>query len=276
MTRLLAPLALAALTLALPSSVFAHRSWILPNATVVEGKDPSVTLDAAVSEDLFEYDTNALQIDTLRVTAPDGSQLTPESRHPGRRRTSFEVKLPQAGTYRIAGTSESASASWKVGTETKRWRGKVEDIAKEVPAGATELQVTRSFARVETFVAQGEPGKTVPAPQGTGLELLPLTTPVDINTGEVSKFRLLLDGQPAVNVDVTLVRAGHRYRYKMGDVGIKTDAKGEFSITWTEAGRYWLGASTGGRPGMGGEAPAASATPQRRTTYSATLEVLPQ
>jgi uncharacterized GH25 family protein len=271
----LALLALSALAFT-SGNALAHRTWLLPHATVVEGKDPSVTLDAAVSEELFEFDTNALQLDTLRVTAPDGTQLAPESRQPGRRRTSFEVKLPQEGTYRIAGTVESAMASWKVGNETKRWRGKVEDIAKEVPKNAAELQLTRTFARVETFVAQGEPGKTVPAPAGVGLELLPLTQPVDLNTGDVSKFRLLLDGQPAANVDVTLVRGGHRYRYKMGETALKTDAQGEFSITWAEAGRYWLGASVGARGGMGDAAAATAGQPQRRATYSATLDVLPQ
>ncbi len=268
-------LLLAALSAA--PAAHAHRTWLLPSATVVEGREPSVTLDAAVSEDLFEFDTNALQLETLQVTAPDGSSLAPESRQAGRRRTSFELKLPQPGTYRIAGVVESAMGSFKQNGETKRVRGTVESLKKDIPADATEVQITRSLGRVETFVSQGEVGQTVPAPSGTGLELLPLTPPNEISTGDTSRFRLLLDGQPAANVDLTLVRAGHRYRYKMGDVGLKTDAQGEFSITWQDAGRYWLGASTGGRP-PGAQAPAANtlATPGYRATYSATLEVLPQ
>ncbi len=281
-TRRLLARSFALLALALLSSApaLAHRTWLLPAATMVEGKDPSVTLDAAVSEDLFEFDTNALQIDTLRITAPDGSALVPESRHQGKRRTSFEVKLPQAGTYRIAGVAETAMASYKLDGETKRWRGLADAAAKEIPAAATEVQVTLTHSRVETFVTQGEPGATVPGPSGVGLELLPLTRPTDLSTGEVSKFRLLLDGKPAADIDVTLVRSGHRYRYKMGEISLKTDAKGEFAVTWTDAGRYWLGASTGGRAGMDAEAASApakpSAAPAKRATYSATLEVLPQ
>jgi hypothetical protein len=55
----------------------------------------------------------------------------------------------------------------------------------------------------------------------------------------------------------------------MGEIALKTDAAGEFSVAWPEAGRYWLGVSHGGRPpgGPGGS---------RRESYSATFEVLPK
>jgi uncharacterized GH25 family protein len=187
--------------------------------------------------------------------------------------------------------AEAAMASYKVGTETKRWRGPAAALQSNVPADAQELQITHTFTRVETFVSQGEPSAHVPAPQGTGLELLPLTSPTDLSTGDTSRFRLLQDGKPAPQgVDVTLVRAGHRYRYKMAEISLKTDAQGEFSVTWVDAGRYWLGASVGGRPAMMGAdvgtaqanaapaptAKAAPTTPIRCASYSATFEVLPR
>ena len=79
----------------------AHRTWLLPSSTTFSGKDPVVTVDAAVSEDLFEYDTNALALDGLLIIAPDGSKLAPENRSAARRRASFDLKLTQPGTYRI-------------------------------------------------------------------------------------------------------------------------------------------------------------------------------
>lgn len=49
-----------------------------------------------------------------------------------------------------------------------------------------------------------------------------------------------------------------------------TDANGEFSVTWPEAGMYWLEtSSTDNKTSL----PQAK---QRRLSYVATLEVLPQ
>ncbi|HET7793140.1 MAG TPA: DUF4198 domain-containing protein [Rhizobacter sp.] len=272
LTRLsLALLAAAAL---LPTAAHAHRTWLLPSATVVSGKEPTVVVDAAVSEDLFEYDTNALALDGLSITAPDGGKSKPEAVTTTRRRNSFDFKPTQPGTYRIVNFSESAMASYKLGGETKRWRGSLEAMAKEIPANAEELQVTRTQARVETYVTYEQDDKrpVAPsfAPQGTGLELIPLSAPTDLSVGDTSSFRLLIDGQPAANIDVTLIRGGNRYRYKMGEIALKTDAQGQFSVKWPEAGRYWIGANTGGR-GPGGTA----AQPARRASLSATVEVLP-
>ena len=271
------PLALLSLAALLPSAAHAHRTWLLPSATVVSGKEPQVSVDAAVSEDLFEYDTNSLALDGLSIVAPDGSKLSAENLGTTRRRSSFDVKLTQPGTYRIVNFNETASASYKIGGETKRWRGSLDALAKEVPANAEELQVTRMQNRVETYVTNDNKAdpKTDPktgkafTPQGSGLELIPLTTPTDLSAGDSSSFRLLLDGKPAADVDVTILRGGNRYRYKLGEIALKTDAQGQFSVKWPEAGRYWIGASHSVRAADG-------VPPTRRTSASATVEVLPQ
>jgi uncharacterized GH25 family protein len=138
-----------------------------------------------------------------------------------------------------------------------------------VPADAQDLQVTRQLARAETFVTNETPGALAPALSGDGLELQPLTNPTDLSVGDASRFRVLLDGQPYANADVTLIRGGNRYRYKMGELALKTDAAGEFGVAWPEAGRWWLGISHGGRA-------AGAPAPARRESYSATFEVLPQ
>jgi len=273
------PIALLSLAAVLPTAAHAHRTWLLPSATVVSGKEPQVSVDAAVSEDLFEYDTNSLALDGLSIVAPDGSKLNAENLGTTRRRSSFDVKLTQPGTYRIVNFTETATASYKIGGETKRWRGSLDALAKDVPANAEELQVTRMQNRVETYVTNDNKtdNKADPkaskafTPQGSGLELIPLTTPTDLSAGDSSSFRLLLDGKPAVDLDVTILRGGNRYRYKMGEIALKTDAQGQFSVKWPEAGRYWIGANAGGR-GPGGTA----AQPARRASLSATVEVLPQ
>jgi len=270
--RLLVALAAAGLTL----SAQAHRTWLLPSATLVDGANPVVSVDAAVSEDLFEFDTTALELDELVVTAPDGSVSKAEARTASRRRTSFDVRLGQKGGYRIAGVSDTAMASWKAGGETRRWRGAPAALAKEVPADAPDLQVTRMLNRVETFVSDEQAGPVAPAVAGLGIELQPLDAPTDLSAGDTTRFRLLLDGKPWGNADVTVIRGGNRYRYKMGEIALKTDADGGFAVTWPESGRWWLGASHGGRR-PGAEPPRGTpAAPARREGYSATFEVLPR
>jgi uncharacterized GH25 family protein len=270
----------AALFALAPLGAHAHRTWLLPSATLVDGAKANVSIDAAVSEDLFEFDTVALALDTLVITAPDGSSVAPESRTAGKRRTTFELPLAQKGTYRIAGVSDTAMASYKLGGETKRWRGSPDAVAKEIPADATDVVVTRMHSRVETFVTNDTPSAKAVTPTGVGLELVPMTNPTDLSAGDSTRFQLLLDGKPAANADVTVIRGGNRYRYKLGEIGLKTDAQGGFSVKWAEAGRYWIGASAGGRgPGGAGAAsapPSPPAPPARRVSYSGTFEVLPK
>ena len=119
-------------------TALAHHTWLIPSASLVEGKEPWVSLDAAVSENLFEFDTTALQVDALTVIAPDGTAATADNRVAGRKRTSFEVQLKQIGTYRFSAFNDSHFASYKVGGETKRWRGKLDALAREVPPEAQE------------------------------------------------------------------------------------------------------------------------------------------
>ena len=274
-------LALLAFGALLSLSAQAHRPWLLPSATLTDGPAPVVSVDAAISEDLFEFDSFPLALDALRVTAPDGSAVATDSRTEARRRVTFDLKLTQKGTYRIAGVTDTAMASWKVGGETRRWRGAPADLARQVPADAQELQVSRQLARAETFVTNEAPSALPAAVTGEGLELLPLGNPTDLSVGDSTRFRMLLDGKPYAGADVTVIRGGNRYRYRMGEIALKTDGAGEFSVAWPEAGRYWLGVSHGGRGGPGapgaasGAAPSGAA-PARRESYSATFEVLPK
>ena len=274
MRHALPRLALLAGTAALSLAAHAHRPWLLPSATVADGNAPTVSVDAAISEDLFEFDSFPLMLDTLRVTAPDGSAVAADARVEARRRVTFDVKLTQPGTYRIAGVTDTAMASWKAGGETRRWRGSPAALAKEVPADAQELQVMRQLARAETFVTNEAPSPLSTALTGEGLELVPLGNPTDLSVGDTTRFRMLLDGKPYANADVTVIRGGNRYRYNMGEIALKTDAAGEFGVAWPEAGRYWLGVNHGARgPGA---APPLGGAPLRRESYSATFEVLPK
>jgi hypothetical protein len=266
---------LIALTLATTAlAAHAHHPWLLPSHTLVDDKDGQVAIDAAASEDLFEFDTRGLPLDGLVVTGPDGRPVEPGAVNAAsRHRTSVALTLPRPGTYRIANVSQGVMASYRVQGETQRFRGTAEAWEKARPAAAEELRVTHTASRIETFVARERPGGQPVLPTGAGLELIPLDAPVDLSDGDRTRFRLLLDGQPLPDAAVSLLRGGNRYRYKMGEQTLRTDARGEFSITWAEPGRYWLGV-THSVPAPGATEP--RTPPQRRASYAATFEVRPR
>jgi len=267
MATRLAVLALAALA---PLAAHAHRQWLLPSATVLSGSEPWVTVDAAVSNDLFYFEHVPMRLDKLVVTAPDGSAAKAENAATGRYRSTFDLRLAKPGTYRVAVVNSGLFASYKVDGQAKRWRGSAEAFAKEVPANAQDLQVTQAEGRVETFVTAGKPSSDALKPTGRGLELAPITHPNDLVAGEAASFRLLLDGKPAANVKVEVVPGGIRYRDQLHEIAATTDADGKFSVKWPAAGMYWMEADV--RDDKVTIAPAKA----RRASYAATVEVLPQ
>lgn len=262
------------LSVGLPMAAHAHRSWMLPSATVLSGDTPWVTVDAAISNDLFYFEHHPMRLDGLAVVAPDGSAANAENKSTGIYRSTFDVKLDQKGTYKLIVLNDGLSASYKLGAENKRWRGKVENFAKEIPAGAKDVNVTRMQSRMEVFVTSGKPTDTTFKPTNIGLELVPVTHPNDLFAGDASNFRLILDGKAAANIDVTVIPGGIRYRDQLGEIKLKTDKDGKFSVKWPNAGMYWLNASVGG---AGKDTQGAVGTlekPNRRASYTATLEVL--
>lgn len=266
------------LAASLPQAAQAHRGWMLPSATVLSGSEPWVTVDAAVSNDLFYFEHNAMRLDNLQVLAPDGARLAAQNQNTGRYRSTFDVKLAASGTYKFAMVNDSLSASYKRDGETRRLRGTAESIRKELPADAQGVQVSRNQSRVEVFVTLGKPTERVLKPTGSGLELMPITHPNDLFVGDEAQFRLLLDGKAAADAQVTLIPGGIRYRDQLAEVKLVTDKDGRFSIKWPAPGMYWLNASLGGGHGAGSATQPAGTIEQpiRRTSYTATLEVLPQ
>lgn len=253
--------------IALPLSAQAHKPWLLPSSTIVT-QDEYVTVDAAVSNDIFYFNHQPLRIDNLVITAPDGSVVAPENASTGKYRSTFDLKIAQAGTYRLSNGNSGINASYKVGEETKRWRGTAENFAKEVPADAKDLQVMQSQSRVETFITAGKPSPLKAS--GTGLELIPVTHPNDLFAGEKATFKLTVDGKPAAGLKVTLIEDGGRYRAKPDAIETTSGGDGAFSVTWPSAGRYWLEVTTTD------DKTSIKQAKQRRLSYVATLEVLPQ
>jgi uncharacterized GH25 family protein len=265
-------LALALATLALQAQ--AHRPWMVPSSSLVDARDPWVTVDAAISEGLFDIDHQPLKLDALVITGPDGARVQPENAVTGRLRSVFDVKLAKPGTYKAAIVTPSVMASYTLNGEMKRWRGSEEAFAKEIPAGAQDVKATRQLSRLETFFSATTTSEAVFKPSGVGLEFVPLTHPNDLRAGEKATWRFLIDGKPAANQAFSLVAGGVRYRGVLGEIRQSTDANGDISFVLPAPGMYYLSSNwPAAAPAVAGQAAPA---PARRLSYSATLEVLPQ
>ena len=266
---------LLALTCSLAFTAEAHRAWLLPSATVLSSNDAWVTIDGAVSNDIFHADHAPMRFDDLLITAPDGKSAQATNLNTGKFRSSFDLQLPQKGTYKVAIASSGLMATWETAEgERRMWppRGQKadpKDFATQVPKGANKLQVTEFSRRMETFVTSGTPSDTVLQPTKKGLELKPVTHPNDLFAGETAEFVFLMNGEPVADVKVTVIAGGMRYRNDQQAIEVVTDKKGQFQITWPTAGMYWLSAQYRDNK-------VAKPATQRSASYVATFEVLPE
>lgn len=258
----------------------AHNQWLLPSSTVLSDLGQSVTVDAGASTAPFEADHAALPAENVKVWAPDGTMGTIENAARLRYRSTFDVRIDKPGTWRIGMENNAVTGSFKVDGEAwtlGRRRGPpaaagapVRTIAsvEELPAGATDLDLTQVVSRNEFFVTAGEPSDALFAPTGKGLEIVPVTMPTDLVADEPGQFRFLVDGAPAAGLAVEVIPGGRRYRSDHQTLSLTTDAQGMVTINWPGAGFYWLNAVTTDA------SPTHPKASKRRMSYTATLEVL--
>ncbi len=126
---------------------------------MLSGKeDLAVTVDAAASNDLFYFDHRAIPLNGLVVTAPGGSAVTPENAEHRqipqhlRRAAEGQGHLPHLARKRqpvraLQGERRADGA----GAASRK------NLAKEIPASATDVVVTQAQRRLETFVSVGDP-----------------------------------------------------------------------------------------------------------------------
>lgn len=266
----------AAALLLMPAGVSAHRMWLLPSGTIFSGNDAWVTVDAAISNDLFYPDHFPGRLEAMKVWQPDGSAGQLQNASTGRYRSVFDVKLDKPGTWKIGFTNAAVTGSFKVDGVEKRIgrRGPPQPGAPapltvaDIPPNATDVKVTEVAGRNEIFVTTGAPTSTVFTTIGKGLELAPITHPDELVSGEAARFRFLVDGKPAAGLKVTVIPGGKRYRNEEGGMELTTGGDGVVAVTWPTAGMYWMNAEL-----TDAKATTPRAT-ERRMSYTTTLEVM--
>lgn len=293
----------AAMSSALATPALAHRMWLLPSTSTLASTDEYVTVDAAVSNDLFYPDHVALDPAQISVWAPDGTEGKIENPAKGRHRGTFDVALNKAGTWKIGMDRTSIMGTFKVGGEEWRVGGRgrpqgapgaggpggpgagapaggpggpggpgggqpprmVATVA-DIPAGATDVKLTESTMTNFVYVTAGAPTKL--ALTGKGLEFDPVTHPDELVQDEDGAFRFLIDGKPAAGVKITVVPGGKKYREAEDAQELTTGADGVVKVKWPVAGWYWLSASAEDAK------PADKKASARRMAFTTTLEVV--
>jgi hypothetical protein len=276
MPRLPRLLLAAAALASVPAGLSAHRFWMLPSGTVFSGTDSWVTVDSAVSNDLFFFDHQPGRLETVKVYRPDGSPGEVRNGATGRYRATFDVQLDRPGTWKIMSEQGGVMGSFKAnGVEQRIGRrgpprpGEAKPLTPaDIPADATDVRLVQSIGRNEIFVTAGEPTRTVLKPTGKGLELDPVTHPDELVAGEAARFRFLVDGKPAPGLKVTVIPGGKRYRDAENAMELTTGPDGVLAVTWPAAGMYWLNAT------LSDARTSVPRATERRLSYATTLEVL--
>lgn len=297
----------AAVSSALATPALAHRMWLLPSTTTLAGTSEYVTVDAAVSNDLFYADHVALDPAQVSVWAPDGSEGKVENASKGRYRGTFDVAINKPGTWKIGMNRSSIGGTFKVGAEEWRVGGRgrpagppgapgaggpgaggpgaggpgaggpggpggtpprmVATVA-DIPANATDIKLSESLTSYAVYVSSDAPTKGVLTPTGKGLEFDPVTHPDALVSDEEASFRFLVDGKPAAGVKVTLIPGGKKYREAEDGQELTTGADGVVRVKWPVAGMYWMSASAEDNKASDKRAQT------RRMSFGSTLEVV--
>jgi len=278
--------------LAAPLAASAHRAWFAPTATNFSGDDPWVSVDAAISNDLFYPDHFPMQLSNVKAIGPAGEALKIENAVTGRYRSTFDVHLTAPGTTRVVTLNDGVQGTYVVDGKTYRIGGRrggpapapgaaapappppepgrpappLQGVAdpSQIPANATEIKLVQTSSRNETFVTRGAP--TSAKLTQVGLELAEAGVhPTDLVADEPAAFKLLMDGKPAGGVEVTIAAANQKFSAPLPEQKILTGADGVFKVNWPTAGFYWLSATATG--------PGTIPNATRRASYIATLEV---
>ena len=275
-------IASAAAVAAFASPASAHRQWLLPSTTTLAGTSEYVTVDAAVSNDLFYPDHFPMNPEQVTVWTPDGSVGKLENPATGRYRSTFDVKIDKAGTWKIGTQRSAVMGSFKVGGEEWRVGGRGRPVpagaagapprsiatVAEIPADATDVKLTEIQSGNYIYVTADAPTKTVFTPTGKGLEIDPITHPDELVSNEEGRFRFLIDGKPAGGVKVTVVPGSKKFREAEQAQELTTDADGVLSVRWPVPGMYWINASASDNK------PSEKRASERRMSYTATVEVV--
>ena len=210
---------------------------------------------------------------TYVVTEPDGQQKPVEAAASLKRFNIAEMETTKEGTYHIR-TKDAVGNAGKYALVDGRWL-RVRAVrpqttpqaprpaeavkapaqaaapaqpprmiaADQVPANAQTLEVANHLI-AETYVTKGKP-TALPKLTNKGFEVKLLTHPSELYEGESLKLQALVDGKPVPNLELDVFKGASSYEpnEKREMPHVKTNAKGEAEIKFSDDGIYLITAS---------------------------------
>jgi uncharacterized GH25 family protein len=229
--------------LALSSAAFSHDLWILPGRFhLATGETTRVFVN---SGDVFPESLTLLgsqRLTEVSFRGPEEVKTITEFRVDGKSLT-FDIQSKTAGCYVVA-----------LGTRPRRVRMGAEDfrdyLSEEKLDGISKMLEERKEneeAAVERYAkwakavvdigdeAEGKEGSWE-VPVGQPIEIVPLRHPNRVEPGGDLPIRVLFRGEPLAGVNVIGGRASGPPR----EIAVRTDEKGEATVSVSAPGRWYL------------------------------------
>lgn len=227
------------------STTKAGSSWLKPGEFTLGMSDRALWVDFDMAHADYVFDSGrAFKASSVWITSPKGLSSEPASLFYGRRKASFEFEFSDSGTYKIEAISGPALHSRRPASKapvTSKPASSVSKASKKEAAPKRKSRPpTKFFNRLTTYITINGPTDSVIGSDGVLLEVLPLTHPADIVEGEIATFKVLYDGLPLADVEVSLLQSGGRYSNRSLETKYSTDSKGDISLKPGSAGVYAL------------------------------------
>lgn len=259
-----------ALLTALPVVTHAHTMspYLLPE--VFDTQSNNVSFQSGVTVEKFFVPSANFKTSYV-LTDPTGKDTAINATASLKRFNVGELTLDPAGTYRIR-TQDAVGNAGKYALVDGRWlrvrparpaaqnqaqTPKPEAPKKEgsapttnqpprvisadqVPANAETLDVTNRLI-AESYITKNKPS-AIPAVTNKGFEVKLNTHPNELYVGDSLKAQVLFDGKAVPNLEVEIFKGASSYQpnAKREEPSVKTNAKGEFEVKFTQSGIYLI------------------------------------
>ncbi|GAB6097673.1 DUF4198 domain-containing protein [Desulfatiferula olefinivorans] len=163
------------------SPALAHHLWVIPEAdgyAVARGTMPDTT---------EAY--NPMAVTAIRALGSDGTEYS-LSREDGKDRAFFKAPFPAVAAVRC---------DW--GPRVTTTRGK--KLMSRSDAEKQGFKVIKAFVSTQTSKTVFQDGEVLTRPLGLIFELVPETGPLGLTPGQNVNIKLLFEGKPLKQVDIT-------------------------------------------------------------------------
>lgn len=221
----------------------AHDYWLLPNEYVASSDTAKwVTVDVTASNTIFVAD-KGFSLEDLTITSPQGESERLAHYFKGKRKSVFDLKLAEEGTYRLRLQDTRFLTFYSLPGSDRMHRIEADKLQRDVllPEGAEHVETLAIQGKSTAYVTRRAPSSENIELQNKGLELDFEIHPNDVVSGEAFSFKVLLDGKPVTaEMLLEIIPDGTLYRDQRGEIQLQPDSTGAVSFTPPQAGRYLL------------------------------------